>query len=50
MSGGTFTISNGGVFGSLFGTPVRRISCGAADSQIINMPQTAVRWSPVAHD
>jgi len=30
MSGGTFTISNGGVFGSLFGTP------------IINMPQTAV--------
>lgn len=30
MAGGTFTISNGGVFGSLFGTP------------IINMPQTAV--------
>jgi len=30
MSGGTFTISNGGVFGSLFGTP------------IINLPQTAV--------
>ncbi|KAG0680833.1 2-oxoglutarate dehydrogenase complex E2 component [Pichia californica] len=30
MTGGTFTISNGGVFGSLFGTP------------IINMPQTAV--------
>ena len=30
MSGGTFTISNGGVFGSLYGTP------------IINMPQTAV--------
>jgi len=22
MSGGTFTISNGGVFGSLFGTPI----------------------------
>lgn len=30
MSGGTFTISNGGVFGSLYGTP------------IINTPQTAV--------
>lgn len=30
MAGGTFTISNGGVFGSLYGTP------------IINMPQTAV--------
>ncbi|ODV80244.1 putative dihydrolipoyllysine-residue succinyltransferase component of 2-oxoglutarate dehydrogenase complex mitochondrial precursor [Suhomyces tanzawaensis NRRL Y-17324] len=30
MTGGTFTISNGGVFGSLYGTP------------IINMPQTAV--------
>jgi len=30
MVGGTFTISNGGVFGSLYGTP------------IINMPQTAV--------
>ncbi|GAA6027494.1 hypothetical protein JCM8097_007889 [Rhodosporidiobolus ruineniae] len=30
MNGGTFTISNGGVFGSLFGTP------------ILNVPQTAV--------
>lgn len=30
MAGGSFTISNGGVFGSLFGTP------------IINLPQTAV--------
>ena len=30
MDGGTFTISNGGVFGSMFGTP------------IINMPQTAI--------
>ncbi|KAI9217689.1 hypothetical protein BC828DRAFT_408267 [Blastocladiella britannica] len=30
MSGGTFTISNGGVFGSMFGTP------------IINMPQSAI--------
>lgn len=30
MAGGTFTISNGGVFGSLYGTP------------IINTPQTAV--------
>jgi 2-oxoglutarate dehydrogenase E2 component (dihydrolipoamide succinyltransferase) len=30
MAGGTFTISNGGVFGSLFGTP------------IINMPQAAI--------
>ncbi len=30
MAGGTFTISNGGVFGSMMGTP------------IINMPQTAV--------
>ncbi|KAI6124585.1 hypothetical protein EDD16DRAFT_1562637 [Pisolithus croceorrhizus] len=30
MTGGTFTISNGGVFGSLFGTP------------IINLPQSAV--------
>lgn len=30
MAGGTFTISNGGVFGSMFGTP------------IINLPQTAV--------
>ncbi|KAF2971979.1 hypothetical protein GQX73_g1578 [Xylaria multiplex] len=30
MAGGSFTISNGGVFGSLMGTP------------IINMPQTAV--------
>jgi 2-oxoglutarate dehydrogenase E2 component (dihydrolipoamide succinyltransferase) len=30
MAGGTFTISNGGVFGSMFGTP------------IINMPQAAI--------
>jgi len=30
MQGGTFTISNGGVFGSLMGTP------------IINMPQSAI--------
>jgi 2-oxoglutarate dehydrogenase E2 component (dihydrolipoamide succinyltransferase) len=30
MAGGTFTISNGGVFGSMLGTP------------IINMPQSAV--------
>jgi len=30
MTGGTFTISNGGVFGSLFGTP------------IINPPQAAI--------
>lgn len=30
MAGGTFTISNGGVFGSLFGTP------------IINTPQSAI--------
>lgn len=30
MAGGTYTISNGGVFGSLYGTP------------IINLPQTAV--------
>jgi len=30
MTGGTFTISNGGVFGSLYGTP------------IINQPQAAV--------
>ncbi|CAF0733589.1 unnamed protein product [Brachionus calyciflorus] len=30
MQGGTFTISNGGVFGSLFGTP------------IINLPQSAI--------
>ena len=30
MTGGSFTISNGGVFGSLYGTP------------IINLPQAAV--------
>jgi len=30
MSGGTFTISNGGVYGSFFGTP------------IINLPQSAI--------
>lgn len=30
MDGGTFTISNGGIFGSLFGTP------------IINLPQSAI--------
>lgn len=30
MTGGTFTISNGGVFGSLYGTP------------IINSPQAAI--------
>ena len=30
MAGGNFTISNGGVFGSMLGTP------------IINLPQTAV--------
>jgi 2-oxoglutarate dehydrogenase E2 component (dihydrolipoamide succinyltransferase) len=30
MIGGTFTISNGGVFGSLFGTP------------ILNLPQSAI--------
>lgn len=44
MAGGTFTISNGGVFGSLMGTP------------IINLPQTAVlglhaiKQKPVAID
>lgn len=44
MAGGTFTISNGGVFGSLMGTP------------IINLPQTAVlglhaiKEKPVAID
>lgn len=43
MAGGTFTISNGGVFGSLMGTP------------IINLPQSAVlglhaiKDRPVAH-
>jgi 2-oxoglutarate dehydrogenase E2 component (dihydrolipoamide succinyltransferase) len=42
MAGGTFTISNGGVFGSLMGTP------------IINLPQTgvlglhAIKEKPVA--
>ena len=30
MEGGTFTISNGGVYGSMFGTP------------IINPPQSAI--------
>ncbi len=30
MAGGTFTISNGGVYGSLYGTP------------IINIPQSAI--------
>jgi 2-oxoglutarate dehydrogenase E2 component (dihydrolipoamide succinyltransferase) len=30
MAGGTFTVSNGGIFGSLMGTP------------IINLPQTAI--------
>jgi 2-oxoglutarate dehydrogenase E2 component (dihydrolipoamide succinyltransferase) len=30
MAGGTFTISNGGVYGSLMGTP------------IINLPQSAI--------
>ena len=30
MDGGTFTISNGGIFGSMFGTP------------IINPPQSAI--------
>lgn len=41
MQGGTFTISNGGVFGSLYGTP------------IINPPQSAilgmhtVKWRPI---
>lgn len=30
LSGGTFTISNGGVFGSMMGTP------------ILNMPQVAI--------
>ena len=30
MAGGTFTVSNGGVFGSLYGTP------------IINLPQSAI--------
>ena len=44
MAGGTFTISNGGVFGSLMGTP------------IINLPQSAVlglhaiKQRPVAVD
>lgn len=43
MQGGTFTISNGGVFGSLFGTP------------IINPPQSAILGMhaifdrPIAH-
>jgi 2-oxoglutarate dehydrogenase E2 component (dihydrolipoamide succinyltransferase) len=30
MAGGTFTITNGGVFGSMMGTP------------IVNMPQSAI--------
>jgi 2-oxoglutarate dehydrogenase E2 component (dihydrolipoamide succinyltransferase) len=30
MAGGTFTISNGGIYGSLYGTP------------IINLPQSAI--------
>lgn len=29
MSGGTFTISNGGVFGSLFGTPILNLPAAA---------------------
>ncbi len=38
MEGGTFTISNGGVFGSVFGTP------------IINAPQSAILGMHVITD
>jgi len=38
MAGGTFTISNGGVFGSMMGTP------------IINLPQTGVLGLPAIKD
>jgi 2-oxoglutarate dehydrogenase E2 component (dihydrolipoamide succinyltransferase) len=43
MAGGTFTISNGGIYGSLMGTCGRKQA--AADltgTPIINLPQTAV--------
>lgn len=42
MSGGTFTISNGGVFGSMFGTPI----INGAQSAILGMHATKPR--PVA--
>ena len=38
MDGGTFTISNGGVFGSLYGTP------------IINPPQSAILGMHATND
>jgi 2-oxoglutarate dehydrogenase E2 component (dihydrolipoamide succinyltransferase) len=38
MAGGTFTISNGGVFGSMFGTP------------IINLPQSGIRGMHAVKD
>ena len=44
MQGGTFTISNGGVFGSLYGTPmsVDRVPRQCQLTPSINLPQTAV--------
>jgi 2-oxoglutarate dehydrogenase E2 component (dihydrolipoamide succinyltransferase) len=39
MTGGTFTISNGGVFGSLFGTPI----INPPQSTILGMHATKLR-------
>ena len=41
MTGGTFTISNGGVFGSLFGTPI--INGGGVQSAIMGMHATKMK-------
>ena len=44
MDGGTFTISNGGVYGSMFGTPI----VNPPQSAILGMHGTQMR--PVARD
>jgi len=42
MAGGTFTISNGGIYGSLMGNPISIYDGSFTGTPIINLPQTAV--------
>ena len=42
MAGGTFTISNGGIYGSLMGNSTVFCNLTRSGTPIINLPQTAV--------
>jgi 2-oxoglutarate dehydrogenase E2 component (dihydrolipoamide succinyltransferase) len=42
MAGGTFTISNGGIYGSLMGEHLWILILISLGTPIINLPQTAV--------